>query len=40
MNIDHRLTVWIAGGTITQASFRSDYRKRREIMEWVGSTQS
>jgi len=34
LNIEHRLSVWIAGGTITQEMFRSDYRKRREIIKW------
>lgn len=37
MNLDHRLTVWIAGGTVTQDDFRSDYRKRREILKWLSA---
>jgi hypothetical protein len=31
LNIDHRLSVWIAGGTISQEALRPDRRRRREI---------
>lgn len=40
MNVDHRLSVWIAGGTISQEMFRSDRHRRKEIMQWLASTQS
>jgi hypothetical protein len=40
MNLDHKLTVWIAGGLVTQDQLRSDHRKRREIMQWITSAPS
>jgi len=37
LNLDHRLAAWIGGGTVEQEDFRSDRRKRKEIVSWPAS---